>query len=82
MDNRTYTAKEARTSLWDWFAFGEYENLKENTLPDAQDEILETHIRAALGVLCQAVGDHSFKLKSPDGPYCVLCWKNIEDEDS
>lgn len=77
-ERKVYSLEEARDALWYWFAFGEYEDLKEDALTESEEDSLETYVRSALRVLCEAIGDHGNRLRSPDGPYCVLCWGDIK----
>lgn len=70
------TVEQARDALWKWFAFAEWEDMELDVLTDEQDDRIETAIRDALAVFCEVIG-HNDRLRSPDGPYCVLCWQPI-----
>lgn len=62
--------EETRQALWQWFAFGEWEEINLDALTDEQHEAIETAARRLLGAFCDAIGH-----KPSDNAYgaCVFC---------
>lgn len=65
--------KGARNSLWDWYAFRDWENIDTDRFTDQQYDVVESSIRAVFGVFCDVLGDHA----NNGYDACVYCNQDL-----